>query len=260
MARPERDGGGASWAGGARAGGGIPAPGAGHPEARADLRSGDRGRLARSAGARTAGAHRWATPPGAPEPAVQGRRRNRAQGSRSCSRSPPLSEGRLLPRQGHSPGPPTPSERRVPSGLDGDLGAAGAPGIPGPVGGCSARGVAAGTCEGEFPRRAALGWGPPGPSKLAPAGELGRSSSAVPGRAVGCRHGNGWYPDVASLAGKGRRRWSEPQKSRSPLSGHAEPEKPDENRTPPPFSFSFFFFFYCSGVGVNEQRRCVYRM
>lgn len=43
VARPERDGGGASWAGGARAGGGIPAPGAGHPEARADLRSGDRG-------------------------------------------------------------------------------------------------------------------------------------------------------------------------------------------------------------------------
>lgn len=44
---PERGGGGASWAGGARAGGGIPAPGAGHPEARADLRSGGRGRLDR---------------------------------------------------------------------------------------------------------------------------------------------------------------------------------------------------------------------
>lgn len=95
VARPERGGGGASWAGGARAGGGIPAPGAGHPEARADLRSGDRGRLARSAGARTGGAHRWATPPGTPEPAVRGRRLSRAQGSRSSSRSPPLSGGQV---------------------------------------------------------------------------------------------------------------------------------------------------------------------
>lgn len=140
VARPERGGGGASWAGGARAGGGIPAPGAGHPEARADLRSGDRGRLARSAGARTAGAHRWATPPGTPEPAVRGRRLSRAQGE-PVLLPVPASVGRAgnFPAKVILQARPRPRSGGFGVGWTGDLGAAGAPGIPGPVGGCSAR-------------------------------------------------------------------------------------------------------------------------
>lgn len=81
-------------------------------------------------------------------------------------------------------------------GWTGDLGAAGAAGIPGPVGGCSAGASLPAPVRVSFQRRAALGWGLPGPSEPAPAGELGRPSSAVQGRVVGCRHGNGWSPQM----------------------------------------------------------------
>lgn len=193
-----RGGGGASWAGGARAGGGI--PGAGHPEARADLRSGGRGRLDRKAGART--------------PAVQtGGRLRPARPSRRCwvpDAAAPRGAGpppcpRLRRRAGNFSAKvilqarPRPRSCWLGVGWTATSGLPGDSWQPGASGWLKRRGVAACTCEGEFPRRAASGWGPPGSTQPAPAGELGRPSPAVPGRVVDCRHGNGWYPDASRL-------------------------------------------------------------
>lgn len=248
--------GGASWAGGARAGGGIPAPGAGHPEARADLRRGGRGRLDRKAGARTPAVLTggrlhparpsppcWVPDPAAPRgagPPPRPRLRRRA-GNFSAK---VILQARPRPRSGW-----------LGLGWTGTSGLPETPGSPGRVDGFSAGASLLAPTRVSFhgaqPRggdRSAL------PSRHP---QVNWAALALLSRAAwsAVAMGTAGTQVLLSLPGRGGEDTRSSRSQGAPFSGHEEPEKPDGNRTPPPF----LFIFYCSGVGVNHKRGRVYQ-